>query len=232
MKKVVITQSNYIPWKGYFDGINIADEFILYDDMQYTKRDWRNRNKIKTAQGAQWLSVPVEVSGKFFQKISETKVSDKGWNKSHWGSIKQNYAKAACYNEVKDFVENLYNTATFDYLSEINYHFLRNISDFMGIKTPIRFSSDFELKGDRTEKLMNICKDVNATDYYTGPAAKEYMDENIFERENIKVHYFDNSGYPEYTQLFPPFDHAVSIIDLLMNEGKNATKFMKSFSQQ
>ncbi|MDB5283634.1 MAG: hypothetical protein JWO06_2709 [Bacteroidota bacterium] len=229
MKKIVITQSNYIPWKGYFDGIHIADEFVLYDDMQYTKRDWRNRNKIKTAQGAQWLSIAVEVKGKFFQKINETKISEPGWNKSHWDTIKHNYSKAPAFNEIKDFIEPLYMTATFEYLSEINYHFLRGISDFLGINTPIRFSSEFEMIGDRTEKLMNICKALNGTDYYSGPSAKEYMEESIFEKENIQVHYFDNSGYKEYPQLFPPFDHAVSIIDLLMNEGKNSTKFLKSF---
>ena len=91
MKSCIITQSNYIPWKGYFDSINQVDIFVIYDDMQYTKRDWRNRNYIKTPQGLKWLSIPVEVSGKFHQKINETLISDKSWNRSHWESIKQNY---------------------------------------------------------------------------------------------------------------------------------------------
>ena len=94
MKKVAISQSNYIPWKGYFDLINKVDEFILYDDAQFTRRDWRNRNKIKTLNGLQWLTIPVDVKGKYFQKIKETKISDKNWGMNHWQQIKQNYSKA------------------------------------------------------------------------------------------------------------------------------------------
>ena len=94
MKKIAISQSNYIPWKGYFDLINSVDEFILYDDMQYTKRDWRNRNKIKTPQGLQWLTIPVHTKAKYYQKISEVMISDKDWATEHWQKIKQNYFKA------------------------------------------------------------------------------------------------------------------------------------------
>jgi hypothetical protein len=227
LKKVVITQSNYIPWKGYFDAINTADEFILYDDMQYTKRDWRNRNKIKTPQGVQWLTIPVEVKGKFSQKINDTKVSDRNWNKSHWDTIRHNYSKAESFEEVAGFLENLYATATSEYLSEINYHFLRGICAYLQIDTKIRFSSEFELKGDKTERLVNLCRDMSATDYYSGPAAKDYMDENIFDAANIGVHYFDYSGYKEYRQLYPPFEHGVSIVDLLLNEGKGSKNYLK-----
>ena len=99
MKKVLITQSNYIPWKGYFDAIAIADEFVVYDDMQYTRRDWRNRNLIKTKNGLEWLTIPVEVKGKYFQKIRDTKISDPKWAIKHWSIISQNYAKAKYFNE-------------------------------------------------------------------------------------------------------------------------------------
>jgi hypothetical protein len=229
-KNILITQSNYIPWKGYFDAINIVDEFVLYDDMQFTRRDWRNRNKIKTADGIQWLTIPVEVKGKYFQKIKETKISDKSWNLQHWQMIRHNYNKANCFNEVKDFIENLYQTAISDWLSDVNYHFLRGISDFLEIKTPMRFSSAFSLEEGKTERLVSICKQCSATDYYTGPAAKNYMDESLFEKENITVHYFDYSGYPVYRQLFGAFTHEVSILDLLFNEGMKAKNFMKSLS--
>ncbi len=225
-KNVAISQSNYIPWKGYFDSINKVEEFILYDDMQYTKRDWRNRNKIKTAQGIQWLTIPVEVKGKFFQKINETKVSQRDWNEQHWKTLKLAYSKAKRFTEVQGFVEDLYMTATMEDLSMINYHFLKNICDFLNIKTAIRFSSEFELIGDKTAKLVEVCKQLNATDYFSGPAAKNYMEENLFEKENIKVHYFDYSGYSEYDQLHPPFDHGVSILDLIFNEGSEAGSFM------
>ncbi len=99
MKKVAILQSNYIPWKGYFDLINMVDEFILYNDMQYTRRDWRNRNKIKTPQGLQWLTIPVEIKGKFFQKINERKVSEKDSAKKHWQTILRNYSKANYFKD-------------------------------------------------------------------------------------------------------------------------------------
>jgi WbqC-like protein family len=227
-KKMVITQSNYIPWKGYFDGMAMVDEFMLYDDMQYTKRDWRNRNQIKTPQGSVWLSVPVEVSGKYFQKIKDTKVSDKSWNTQHWNMLKQNYAKAACYNEVKDFLEPLYAAANFDYLSEVNFHFLQNIANYLGIATVITWSSDYELVEGKTEKLLDLCLKKNATAYYSGAAAKNYMDVELFEKAGVQVHWFDYSGYAEYPQLNPPFTHAVSIIDLLFNTGTKAKEWMKA----
>jgi len=205
-----------------------SDEFILYDDMQYTKRDWRNRNKIKTPQGIKWLTIPVEVSGKFFQKICETKISEKDWYRSHWDTLRFAYAKAPHFADVKDFMENLYMTATSEYLSEINYHFLKGIADFLGIHARITFSSSYQYDGDKTERLVQLCKLVNATDYFTGPAAKEYMDENLFAAENIKVHYFDYGGYSEYEQLYPPFEHFVSVVDLLFSEGAGAKNYLKS----
>ncbi len=229
-KKVMISQSNYIPWKGYFDSINMMDEFVLYDDMQYTKRDWRNRNKIKTANGLLWLSVPVEVKGRFFQKINETRVSDNTWQKSHWGTISQAYSRAAFYKEFKPFFEELYLTCNSEYLSEINYHFISGINKLLGITTKLTWSGEFVLAEEKTQRLVNICKDLGASDYYSGPAAKNYMDETLFTKENVNVHYFDYSGYPPYRQLHGEFSHEVSIIDLIFNEGGNATKFMKSFN--
>jgi len=232
MKSVIITQSNYIPWKGYFDAINIADEFIIYDDMQYTKRDWRNRNKIKTKEGAQWLSVPVEVKGKYFQKINETKVSDPGWGRSHWNTIVHNYGKAAYFREYREVFENLYLNSTEHLLSRINYNFIKVVCEILGIKTKFTWSDEFVLLEDRNERLVDLCKRTGATDYYSGPAAKVYMDESLFEKENIKVHYFDYSGYPVYRQLYGEFDHAVTVLDLIFNEGPDSTKYMKTFSNE
>lgn len=227
MKRAAISQSNYIPWKGYFDNISMVDEFVLYDDMQYTKRDWRNRNLIKTPDGLRWLTIPVEVKGKYFQKINETKISDDKWNKNHWAILKQFYSKSYCFNDTKDFVEGLFANATSGYLSEVNFFFISSICNYLGIKTKISFSSDYKPAEGKTERLVSICKQINATDYYTGPAAKDYMDENLFENQNIGVHYFDYTGYPEYPQLHPPFQHGVSILDLIFNTGKDAVKYMK-----
>ena len=231
MKKIAILQSNYIPWRGYFDIINMVDEFILYDCMQYTRRDWRNRNKIKTSQGLKWITIPVEVKGKYFQKINETKISDKEWGKKHWSIIKQNYSKAHYFNEFKDIFEELYLKCEEEYLSQINYKFIVTICDILGINTKIRWSSEFNLVEGKTEKLLGICKDCEADVYLSGPAAKDYFDEELAKKENIQVEWMDYSGYPEYNQLFKPFEHGVTILDLIFNEGTNATKFMKSFQK-
>ena len=136
MKKIAILQSNYIPWKGYFDLINLVDEFILYDDMQYTRRDWRNRNKIKTPSGLQWLSIPVINKGKFYQKINETEVMDHDWCHDHWRSISLNYCKAPFFKEYEDRIRSIYEACEKEtHLSQINYRFLTELCDILGIHT-------------------------------------------------------------------------------------------------
>ena len=230
MKKIAILQSNYIPWKGYFDLINMVDEFILYDDMQYTRRDWRNRNRIQTPQGLKWLTIPVDAKGKYFQKINETKISDKNWGKKHWETIKHNYSKAKYFNEYKDIFEKLYLDCEEEYLSQINYKFIITICKILGIETQIRWSNEFDLIDGKTEKLLGICKDCNADIYLSGPAAKDYWDDELAKKENIKVVWLDYNGYEKYEQLHLPFEHGVSILDLIFNKGADATKFMKSFN--
>ncbi len=227
MKKVLITQSNYIPWKGYFDSIGMVDVFVVFDDMQYTKRDWRNRNLIKTNQGLKWLSIPVEVSGKYFQKICDTKIADKKWANSHWDVLKQNYKDAPCFKEMSEWVESLYKTCNFDYLTEVNLHFINNINSFLGIKTEIKLSSEFILAEEKTQRLVDICKALEAQAYYSGPAAKVYMDESLFNKEGIDVRYWDYANYEEYSQLHQPFEHGVSILDLIFNEGQQSNDFLK-----
>lgn len=229
MKKVMVTQSNYIPWKGYFDAINQVDELILYDDVQFTRRDWRNRNRIKTREGSQWLTIPVEVKGKYSQKINETKVSDPKWARVHWKTICHNYSRSAYFRLFRQRFEEAYLGCNTQYLSEVNYRFLTLLSDILGIKTKLRWSGELQLVKGRAERLVHLCKQVGATDYYTGPTAKNYIDESLFSREDIHVHYFDYSGYKPYRQLFGEFVHEVSVIDLLFNEGREAKTFMKSF---
>ena len=227
-KKIAILQSNYIPWKGYFDLINMVDEFIIYDDVQYTKNDWRNRNKIKTSQGIQWLSIPVRQEN-LVQKIIDIKITDKKWNIRHWRSISQSYAKAKHFKEFKDFFEELYMGCNEVYLSQINYKYILAICKILGITTKIRFSSEFVLRNGQTERLLGIYEDCDAALYISGPAAKNYFDIELANKANIQVEWMDYNGYKEYEQLFPPFVHGVSILDLIFNEGINATKFMKSF---
>jgi len=226
MKRVGILQSNYIPWKGYFDIINMVDEFVLLDEIQYTKNDWRNRNKIKTSQGIKWLTIPVfhELS----QRIDETRCIGQAWRKKHWASISQSFARTAHFQEFKSCFEPLYLQSDEVMLSRINHAFITTVNDILGIKTKISWSSDYHIIDGKTDRLIDLCKKTGATEYLTGPSARGYLDEGIFKEVGIGVRWMDYSGYREYRQAFPPFDHFVSILDLIFNEGPNAARFLKS----
>lgn len=227
-KRIAILQSNYIPWKGYFDLINSVDEFVLFDDAQYTKNDWRNRNVIKTKQGLQWLTIPVtKVS--LSQKIRNTNIANQRWQRKHWSSLRQNYSKAPFFDCYRDIFEHLYLSLNSDSLSEVNFQFIRAINQILGIETKLTWSSSFEMIEGRTARLVNICKQCGASEYLSGPAAKSYFDIDLAERENVKVTWMNYQGYPEYLQLYPPFEHSVSILDLIFTAGPDAKNFMKSF---
>lgn len=224
-KKIAISQSNYIPWKGYFDFINKVDEFILYDEAQYTKGDWRNRNRIKTPHGLKWLTIPV--TGSIEDSINEVEVADPDWNTTHWKTIRHMYGNAPHFDYYAPEFEKLYEEATFDRLSLINRHFLEAIKKLLGITTPLRWSSEYDAQGNRSERLLSICKQADADVYISGPTAKEYLNTDIFEDEGIEVEWMNYQGYEEYPQLYGDFEHSVSIIDLLFNKGKDAAEYMK-----
>ena len=227
MKKVAILQSNYIPWKRYFDMIAAVDEFILFDDMQYTRRDWRNRNQIKTPQGVQWLTVPVQVKGKYEQKIKDTLIDGSDWAVAHWKTLEQNYRRAPHFDEVAAWLEPLYITESYTHISQLNRHFIEAVCHYLGIKTVIRNSWDFTLLDGKSKRLANLCKQVGGTEYISGPSAKDYIEERIFTDMNIRLTWFDYSGYPEYPQLWGEFTHGVTILDLLFNCGKDSSNYMK-----
>ena len=163
--------------------------------------------------------MPVEVKGKYEQKINETSVADANWGKSHWGSIQQNYSKATYFKENQEWVKELYLRTDYNSITDINLAFIKAINAFLEITTRIMDSREFELRGDKTEKLANICVDLKASSYITGPAAKAYMSESVFTDVGIQIEYSDYSDYPEYEQLFTPFEHGVSILDLIFNLG-------------
>lgn len=229
-KRVAISQSNYIPWKGYFDLINMVDEFVLYDDVQYTRRDWRNRNRIKTRQGTQWLTVPVQVKGRYLQKINETRISDPTWARIHWRSLECAYGRAQYFPRYESTFRRLYYDPPREQLSLVNRAWIETLCGILDIRTKISSSSDYHLAEDRNHRLISICNQVGATDYYSGPAAKCYLDETAFAVAGITVHWLEYSGYPEYPQMYPPFDHYVSVLDLLFHVGPDAPHYMKSFA--
>jgi hypothetical protein len=226
MKKIAISQSNYIPWRGYFDLIASVDEFIIFDEMQYTKRDWRNRNKIKTKDGVLWLTVPVRVKGKYFQKIRETKIDGVSWQNNHWKSLKTNYIKAPYFDDLAKDLEQIYCKENHVYISNLNRRLIDLICNYLKIKTKIRDSYEFNLEEDKTERLVNICKELNANEYITGPSAKNYINQDTFTNNNLKLSYLDYSSYIKYNQLWNGFVDNLSILDLIFNCGENSYKYM------
>ena len=226
---VAIVQSSYIPWKGYFDLIRRADAFILYDDRQYTRRDWRNRNRIKTPQGTQWLTIPVQVRGRYHQRIDETLVSEPDWAARHWETLRHNYSAAPHFGRYADVLERTYaEIADEKRLSVVNRRLIECLCDILGITTELSWSSDYAVEGDRTESLVALCEARDATTYLSGPSAREYLDEALFATAGITVRYADYGGYPEYPQLYPPFVHQVTVLDLLFNVGPDAPQYLKS----
>lgn len=224
MKKIAILQSNYIPWKGYFDIIQKSDVFVIYDEVQYTKNDWRNRNLIKTPNGLEWLTIPVNQKN-LDQKINETCVSQHNWNKKHWNTLVGNYSKAPFFKRYSEEFKDLFLGIETDNLSEINLLFIKKINSLFEINTEIIDSQSLQLIGDKNERLIEAIKKLNGTHYISGPAAKSYLDTVAFEKEEIHVEWMDYSNYPEYPQMFSPFKHNVTILDLLFNVGPDSKKY-------
>ena len=226
-KRIAIVQSNYIPWKGYFDMIRQVDEFILLDSVQYTRRDWRNRNRIKSRQGAVWLTIPVKVAGRYLQPIRETEISDSGWAERHWGNLKAAYDEAPHFHAHAQRLETLYSNASrCRLLSDVNRLFLRDLCSLLGISTQLTDDCEYHSTGSKTERLVSLCQAAGATEYLSGPAAKDYLIPELFAEAGIEVSWMSYGGYPEYPQLHPPFDHAVSILDVLVHTGPEAPRHL------
>ena len=225
MKKIAVLQSNYIPWKGYFDIIHDVDEFIFYDEVQFTKNDWRNRNRISTASGIQWLTIPT--TGSITQSIDEVQTAGSQWQRKHYNTLVTNYSKAPFFSQYKDFLEDFYLEKTWSNLSQLNQYLITHIAhDFLGIKTTFSNSRDYESSGSGHEKLLSLLISAGAEYYMSGPAAKSYIRAEDYEKAGIELHWKDYSSYPEYPQLHQPFCHYVTILDLLFNTGDNAAAFI------
>lgn len=224
-KRLAILQSNYIPWKGYFDLIASVDEFVIFDDAQYTKNDWRNRNRIKTPQGVQWLTIPVETSGKLTQRIRDAEAKNDAWREKHLRSLLQNYSRARYFADYRAWLEQLYGSCNSHLLSEINYHFIAAICKQLDITTKLSWSSDYHVGEGKTERLVSLCRQTGATRYLSGPSARDYIDAALFKEAGI-VLLFKEYDYPEYPQLYPPFEHAVTVLDVILNTGPDARQYI------
>ena len=217
MKRVAVVQSNYVPWKGYFDLIHDADVFCFYDEVQYTKNDWRNRNKIYSKNGLQWLTIPIP------KRAVKLKISavplPRNWQNNHYKILQFSYSRAPFFKQLKELMDDFYTNTSFETLSEFNHYTTQKIAVYLGITTKVENSANHNLKGDRLERLVSLLVDLKATEYISGPAAKEYLSghENLFFEKGIKLTYKTYSGYKPYRQLSEPFEHTVSILDLIAN---------------
>lgn len=221
-KTIGILQPGYLPWLGFFEQIYRSDVFVIYDDVQYDKEGWRNRNRIKTANGILWLTVPVHVKLSEMPLIKDVKIDNKeNWRKKHLNSIKMSYAKSPFLKDYLSFFEDTY-SRHWDYLIDIDMHFILNLMTFLGIKDKkIVFSSSLGIKGGRIERLIQICKKFNANKFYEGAAGRNYISEEDFLKHGIKVEYQDYK-HPVYRQLYGNFVPYLSVIDLLFNHGKES----------
>lgn len=226
LKRVAILQSNYIPWKGYFDLIRSVDEFIIYDDMQYTRRDWRNRNLIKTPNGLIWLTVPVRTKGKYDQRIDETEIEGDAWLKKHWASMKANYGKSRYFDDAAEVLEPLYESCA-PLLSDQNVAMMTAVNGYLGIDTTVIRSTQFKGEGVKTDRLLSLCRATGADVYVSGPSAKAYFEMDKFDDAGIAVEWFDYGGYREYDQLWGEFEHGVSIVDVMFNCGPHSADALR-----
>jgi hypothetical protein len=227
--KCVILQPSYIPWRGYFDQIRQADLFIFYDDVQYDKHGWRNRNRIKTAQGPLWLSIPVSNKGTISNHmvINEMKIVwNNDWARNHWKSIETAYGKAPFYHLYADGLYKLYSSHP-ELLADFTIPLTIHIARALGIQsTRFMRSSEIEgISGTKTDRLIEILTRVGADHYISGPAAKDYIEPEKFSKAGITLDYF-NYSYPEYEQLYPPYDPFVSVLDLMFMKGEQSLGYI------
>jgi len=225
--RVAVIQSSYIPWKGFFDLIGRCDEYVIYDSMQYVKRHWHNRNRIKTANGVEWLTIPVVTKGRFEQRIDEVEI-EKPWADKHWRALELAYRRAAFFDRYAATVREWYERADSERrLTDVNEIFLRGIAGLLGLKARIVRDRLYPAEGVRTERLLTIARAAGADRYLSGPSAKQYFDEALFTAAGIAPEWMDYQGYPEYPQLHGGFEHAVTALDLLFNTGPDAPRYLE-----
>lgn len=223
--RVVILQPSFLPWKGYFHQIERADIFVFYDDVQFDKHGWRNRNRIKTPQGAQWISVDVLTKGNFGQLIKDVAINnDVNWNRRIWNAITMNYRKCPYFEDYAGCIEEAL-FKKWDLLSEIDIYLTERIAGILNCGTEFHRSSRLPVAGDRMSRIINICKYFGADRYLTGPSARNYLVDGLFLDNGIVLEY-QNYDYPSYPQRYGEFIGDVSIIDLLFNCGPSSSRFI------
>ena len=225
--KCVILQPSYIPWRGYFDQIRQADVFVFYDDVKYDKNGWRNRNRIKTKDGLQWLTIPVFNKGveENHTPINAIPINwSQNWHHKHWNAIRLAYSKAPYFKTYEDIFAEFFERHD-QFLSDFTIDLTITISQLLGINTKFLCASKLpNITGSKTERLIRILTQIGATSYLSGPSAESYLEPERFVEAGIDLS-FINYQYPPYEQLYPPYESQVSIIDLLFMEGPHALDY-------
>jgi hypothetical protein len=231
VKKVLgVIQSNYLPWQGYFDFIKSCDYFVIFDDVQYTTFDWRNRNKIKVNDSFKWITVPVHFSRSSCTTIEKTPINyDVPWIEEQKKWLKLGYSKAKFFDHFFDQFCQILNQKPIT-ISQLNVALIKWLLDILKIKTPIYMSSELPVDGERTEKFINLLKHFNAQVYLSGPSAKSYLDYDLFKKKNLELR-FKSYKYPEYRQLGDVFIPGLSILDLIFNVGSDSSNLIKSVEE-
>jgi hypothetical protein len=229
-RRISVVQSCYVPWKGFFDLIGQCDEYVIFDSVQYAKRHWHNRNRIKTANGVEWLTIPVVSKGRFEQPIDQVTI-EKPWAEKHWRTLALAYKRAPFFEHHAPAVRRWYELADKKaLLTDVNEIFLTGICETLGLKTRITRDTAYPASGVKTERLLGIVRAAGADRYLSGPSARAYFDEPAFEAAGVTPEWMDYDGYPEYPQLHGGFEHAVSVLDLLFNTGPDAPHYLKRTS--
>jgi hypothetical protein len=226
--RVGIIQSCYIPWRGYFDFIDEVDLFVFYDDVQYSKGSWRNRNQIKTSTGLKWVTVPIKI--KMGLTIDQVLIghTEKPWQKTHRRKLKESLEKALFFKDAIQIWEEGISHGDIT-ISQLNIRLIKLICAYLHIDTPIEMSSDYAGIGSKTERLIQLLKKVGATVYLSGPSAKGYLDENLFQEHGICLEY-KTYDYPDYPQLWGDFVGTVTVLDLIANCGPGSREFLRSLT--
>ena len=221
-------QPVYLPWLGLFHKIALSDAYVFLDTVQYLKKDWNNRNKIKTAQGPIWLTVPVLVKGKFDQILKDVQINNSiPWQRKHWKSLQVNYTKAPYFHRYADFFEDIYHRE-WQYLAELNEAILRFLLDALGIRVRfIKASTETSLEGRKSDLVLDMCLKLEADIYIFGVLGRDYAEVDKFTQSGIKV-IFQDYQHPKYTQQFGEFEPYMSVIDLLFNEGDRSLDILVS----
>ncbi len=213
--RIAILQPGYLPWLGFFDQELSVDLFVLYDDVQYDRRGWRNRNRVKTPDGSVWLTVPVIQKGKYEQIIRDVKIdNERPWRKKHLGTVEGFYKQAPYFNTLFPGFSELIDS-DWEYLWELDLALIKWINEKIGIETEIKLASELNITGQKSERLLEICRKLGANEYYSGAAARHYLDLEIFRNAGIDV-YFQEYVHPKYPQLHGDFLSHMSVLDLMM----------------